>query len=109
MTAGTRAVTEGRSRAAPGGEKRVSYLDSIVRMDRVNRLRTNGALSKTRDHCCGWKNPVNMVGDSERRLEVGTARTGLQTLAVWGSVVVCRKNPGSELQKIPKAESKKKS
>lgn len=77
-------------------------------MDRVNWLRTNGALSKTRDHCCGWKDPVNRVGDSERRLEVGTARTGLHTLAVWGSGVVRRKNPGPELQKIPKVEPKKK-
>lgn len=51
---------------------------------------------------------MNRVGDSERRLEVGTARTGLHTLTSLGSSAVRRKNSGPELQKIPKRYSQKK-
>ena len=43
-----------------------------------------------------------MVGGSERRLEVGTARTGLHALAVLGNGTEQRKNPGAEPQKIPR-------
>lgn len=43
---------------------------------------------------------LNRVGDSERRFEVGTGRTGLHTLTALGAGLRASEKPASELQEI---------